>query len=40
MGQNIPDWFKRKYQGVRQTLIPHIQSAVKPETDKNKGFKI
>lgn len=38
-GQNILDWFKQKYQELKQTIIPYIKPPVKPEVGKNKGFK-
>ncbi len=39
-GQNILDWFKRKYQEIKQTIRPHIKPPAKPEVGKNKGFKL
>jgi hypothetical protein len=39
-GQNILDWFRQKYQEVKQTIRPHIKPPAKPEVDKNKGFKM
>lgn len=38
-GQNILDWFKQKYQEIKQTIRPHIKPPAKPEVGKNKGFK-
>ena len=38
-GQNILDWFRQKYQEVKQTIRLHIQPPAKPEVGKNKGFK-
>lgn len=38
-GQNVLDWFKQKYQEIRQVIRPHIRPAIKPEVGKNKGFK-
>ena len=38
-GQNIMDWFKQKYQELRQAMKPHIKPPAKPEIGKNKGFK-
>jgi hypothetical protein len=35
-GQNIIDWFKRKYQELKQPARPHIKP---PETGKSKGIK-
>jgi hypothetical protein len=35
-GQNIIDWFKEKYQRVKQATRPNI----KPEVGKDKGFRI
>lgn len=37
--QNILDWFKQKYQEIKQTIRPHIKPPAKPEVGKNKGFK-
>jgi hypothetical protein len=39
-GQSIMDWFKQKYQELRQAIKPHIKLPAKPEMGKNKGFKI
>lgn len=38
-GQNITDWFKQKYQELKQVIRPHIKPPTKPEVGKNKGFK-
>jgi hypothetical protein len=38
-GQNILDWFKQKYQELKQVVRPHIRPAVKPEINKPKGIK-
>jgi hypothetical protein len=38
-GQNIIDWFKQKYQELKQVIRPHIKPPTKPEVSKNKGFK-
>lgn len=38
-GQNILDWFKQKYQELKQTIRPHIKPPTKPEIGENKGFK-
>jgi len=35
-GQNIIDWFKQKYQEVRQTTRPHIKPQ---ESGKNKDIR-
>ncbi len=37
--QNIIDWFKQKYQELKQVTRPHIKPATKPEIGKNKGLK-
>jgi hypothetical protein len=37
--QNILDWFKQKYQELKQVVKPHIRPTIKPEVGKNKGFK-
>lgn len=39
-GQNILDWFKQKYQKLKQTVRPHIKPLIKPEISKNKGVKM
>ncbi len=38
-GQNILNWFKQKYQEVKQTIRPHIKSPAKPEVGKYKGLE-
>ena len=38
-GQNILDWFKQKYQEVKQVIRPHIKPTAKPEGGKNRSFK-
>ncbi|MDR0431568.1 MAG: hypothetical protein LBH58_14000 [Tannerellaceae bacterium] len=38
-GQNILDWFRQKYQEVKQIIKPPIKPPVKPEMGKNKVFK-
>jgi hypothetical protein len=38
-GQNITDWFKHKYQEVKQAANSYKRSVIKPEVDKNKGIK-
>lgn len=38
-GQNILDWFKQKYQDMKQVIRPHIKPPAKSEVGKNKGFK-
>ena len=38
-GQNIPDWFKQKYQEVKQVIRLHIKLLTKLDVVKNKGFK-
>lgn len=38
-GQNILDWFKQKYQELKQSVRPYTRPATKPEIGKNKGFK-
>ncbi|GHT36187.1 hypothetical protein AGMMS49574_27500 [Bacteroidia bacterium] len=38
-GQNIIDWFKQKYQEVKQATRPHIKPPLKSEIIKSKGFK-
>ena len=38
-GQNIIDWFKQKYQEMKQVIRPHIKPPAKPELNKSKGFK-
>ena len=38
-GQNIIDWFKQKYQELKQAVKPHIKPPAKPEMEKSKGFK-
>lgn len=37
--QNILDWFKQKYQELKQVIRPHIKPPAKPEISKNKGIK-
>lgn len=39
-GQNILDWFKQKYQKLKQTVRLHIKPPMKPEISKNKGVKM
>lgn len=39
-GQNILDWFKQKYQELKQVIRPHIKPPEKSEVVKNKGFKM
>lgn len=36
-GQNIIDWFKQKYQEIRQTVRPHIKPAL-PTPKKGRGI--
>lgn len=38
-GQNIIDWFKQKYQEIKQSVRPHINTPSKPEIGKNKEIK-
>jgi hypothetical protein len=38
-GQNILDWFKQKYQELKQAIRPHIKPPPKSEIGKNKGLK-
>lgn len=38
-GQNILDWFRQKYQEVKQAIRPHIKPPAKLEVVKNKSFK-
>lgn len=38
-GQNILDWFKQKYQEVKQVIRPYIKPLTKSEVGKNKGLK-
>lgn len=38
-GQNIFDWFKQKYQELKQSTKPYIRPVNKPEIGKNKGIK-
>jgi hypothetical protein len=37
-GQNILDWFKQKYQELKQTIKPHIKPPAKPEINQSKGI--
>ncbi|MDR1631804.1 MAG: hypothetical protein LBR97_02810 [Dysgonamonadaceae bacterium] len=39
-GQNIADWFKQKYQELKQSLRPHIKPLVKPEMTIGNGPKM
>lgn len=34
--KNILDWFKQKYQEVKQAVRPHIKPSKKPEINQNK----
>jgi len=38
-GKNILDWFKQKYQELRQFARPHIKPPKKDEVNQSKGFK-
>ncbi|MDR0630610.1 MAG: hypothetical protein LBF70_01060 [Holosporales bacterium] len=38
-GQNIFDWFKQKYQELKQATRPYIRPIQKPEMGKSKGIK-
>lgn len=38
-GQNIIDWFKQKYQEVKQATSYYKRPSIKPEEGKNKGIK-
>ena len=38
-GQNILDWFKQKYQEVKQTAGYYRRPSIKPEDGKSKGIK-
>lgn len=38
-GQDILDWFKQKYQEVKQAVKPHMKPPARPEAGKSKGFK-
>ena len=38
-GQNILDWFKLKYQELKQAANYYKRPYIKPEEGKNKGFK-
>jgi hypothetical protein len=37
--QNITDWFKQKYQEVKQATNYQRKPIIKPEVGKNKGIK-
>ncbi len=37
-GQNILDWFRLKYQEMKQSVRPHIKPPTKPEINKDKGI--
>lgn len=39
-GQNILDWFKQKFQELKQAFKPHIKSSSKPQIGQNKGIKM
>lgn len=39
-GENILDWFKQKYQEVKQVVRPHVRPIQKPEIRENKGIKM
>lgn len=39
-GKHIADWFKLKYQELKQSVRDHIKLPAKPEVDRNKGIKI
>lgn len=39
-GQNIIDWFKLKYQEVKQATSYYRKPTIKPEEGKSKGFKL
>jgi hypothetical protein len=36
----ITDWFKQKYQEVKQAANYHRRPIIKPEVGKKKGFKM
>lgn len=38
-GKNIIDWFKQKYQELKQAVRLHIKPSKKTEINQNKGFK-
>lgn len=38
-GQNVLDWFRQKYQEMKQSALPHIKPIRKPEIGKSKGIK-
>jgi hypothetical protein len=37
--QNITDWFKQKYQEMKQATNYYKRPSIKPEEGKSKGFK-
>lgn len=37
-GQNILDWFRQKYQELKQVIRPHIKPPTKPEVGKKQRF--
>lgn len=39
-GQNIIDWFKQKFQEVKQASNYYKRPSIKPEEGENKGFKL
>lgn len=39
-GQNILDWFRQKYQELKQSTSYFRKTAIKPEEGKNKGIKM
>jgi hypothetical protein len=39
-GQNILDWFKQKYQELKQAIRPHIKPTMKSDVNKGKGFRV
>ena len=38
-GQNILSWFRQKYQEIKHATNHYTRRNIKPEIDKNKGFK-